>query len=130
MAVNSKFDRCLLTGIFLDNMDKKTRSGVLPTEKLTKDGKIRAAYTLKCVFNDGNQFTYRSDVNLEDFTKKGYKYITELDALVLKFSGVRDLIDDCKLFDNRMPVGEDLLLHYSGMIGKIVVNNLPKNYKL
>ncbi len=110
-------------------MDNETKRR-FPDDKLTKEGKIRAVYTLKCSFTDGNTFTYRSDDNLIEFTKKGYKYISELDALVLKFSGIKDLIQDCKIFDNRKPVGEDLLLHYSGIIGKILINNLPKNYKI
>jgi len=109
------------------NNDSKRK---LPDDKLTKEGKIRATYTLKCSFTDGNTFTYRSDDNFIEFAKKGYKYLSELDALVLKFSAIKNMIQDSKLFDNRKPPGEDLLLHYSGIIGKIVINNLPKNYKV
>lgn len=98
--------------------------------KVTKTGKIRAAYTLKCRFNDGNKFTYRSDNNLVNYVKLGYKHLTELDALVLRFTSLQDLIQECKMFDNRKPAGEDLLLHYSGTISKILLNHLPKQYKL
>lgn len=99
-------------------------------QKRTLTGKIRAAYTLRCEFNDGNAFTYRSDDALAKLAARGYKNVNELDALILTFTGKKNLIQDGKIFDNRMPHGEDLLLHYSGMLGKIVINFLPKNYKL
>lgn len=97
---------------------------------ITKSGKARAMYTLKCKFNDGNLFTYRSDINLANYFKQGYKNIDELDAMVLKFTNLQELIFECKLFDNRKPPGEDLLLHYSGAVTKVLINTLPKKYKL
>lgn len=98
--------------------------------RITQTGKTRAVYTLKCRFNDGNVFTYRSDVNLNNYQKQGYKNINELDAIVLKFTSLQGLIFECKLFDNRKPAGEDLLLHYSGAVSKVLLSNLPKQYKL
>lgn len=91
-------------------------------------GKTRAVYTLKCKFNDGKQFTYRSDVNLEKYNKIGYKNLDELEALVIKFTSLKSLIDECKLFDNRKPAGEDLLLHYA--MGKVLLSILPNHCKL
>lgn len=98
--------------------------------RITRSGKARAVYTLKCKFNDGNTFTYRSDVNLANYQKQGYKTVSELDAIVLKFTSLQGLIFECKLFYNRKPAGEDLLLHYSGAVNKVLLNNLPKQYKL
>ena len=111
-------------------MEKNTTQGTAPDQKTTRAGKIRATYTLLCEFNDGNTFTYRSDDALAEFTNKGYKYITELDALLLKYKAHKNKLQDCKLFDNRLPKKEDLLLHYSGMLKKILINNLPQRYSL
>lgn len=117
------------------NMDQKNSEEQLNDNsrlkgRITKSGKARAVYTLKCKFNDGNVFTYRSDVNLSNYFKQGYKNINELDAIILKFTSLQALIFECKLFDNRKPAGEDLLLHYSGAVSKVLLNNLPKQYKL
>ncbi len=94
----------------------------------TLQGKPRARYTLKCEFNDGNKFTYRSDLNHENYKTKGYNQLSELDALVLKFSSLKETINDAKLFDNSLPTKEDLLLHYG--IGKVLLNILPGKYSL
>ncbi len=98
--------------------------------KLTKSGKIRSRYTLKCEFNDGNTFTYRSDNCLAHYHQKGYKSISELDALVLRFNELRKLLFDAKLFDNSKPKPEDLIMHFSGSISQVLINHLPKRYSL
>ncbi|MBS1635215.1 MAG: hypothetical protein JST26_04775 [Bacteroidetes bacterium] len=98
--------------------------------KITRQGKIRATFTLKCKFNDGNRFTYRSDLNLINYQKQGYKNLTELDALILKFTSLQQRIKECMLFDNRKPPGEDLLMHYSGTLSTVLTNDLPPKYNL
>jgi hypothetical protein len=98
--------------------------------RVTRQGKIRAMYTLKCKFTDGNRFTYRSDLNLLNYTKQGYKSINELDAILLKFTSLQQRIQECKLFDNRKPPGEDLVLHYSGVLSKVLISHLPPHYNL
>jgi hypothetical protein len=95
----------------------------------TKEGKARATFTLKCKFLDGNIFTYRSDVNLENYNKQGYKGLSELEAIILKFTSIQGLILECRLFDNRKPSGENVLLHYSGVIKKVLFSNLPQHYQ-
>lgn len=100
-------------------------------QSTTLKGKQRAMLTLKVTWIDGNSFTYRSDDALTKLTnEKGYKYIDQLDALVIIFGLKRQLIQEAQLFDNRKPQGEDLVMHYSGMIGKVLINNLPKKYKV
>ncbi len=57
--------------------EKLTSDPNLPG-RITRQGKIRALYTLKCRFADGNHFTYRSDLNLMNYNKQGYPNISEL----------------------------------------------------
>lgn len=96
----------------------------------TLQGRDRAMLTLKVTFTDGNTFTYRSDDTLKKLTDDGYKYIDQLDALIITFGLKRNLIQEAQLFDNRKPAKEDLVMHFSGMLGKVLINNLPKKYKV
>lgn len=106
-------------------------------KNLTLKGKIRSMFTLKVEWREdlngnGKNFTYRGDNVLEKMTNKPhcYKYINELDAMVLFFTKNMAQMLDAQLFDNRNTKGEDLVMHYSGAIGKILINHLPKKYKI
>ena len=94
----------------------------------TKTGKPRSRYTLKCEFNDGNQFTYRGDFLLNQMADKGYKNLNELDAIILKFTGLKALIHEAKIFDNSLPAGEDNLMHFA--FSKVLKSSLPSNYAI
>lgn len=94
----------------------------------TKNGKIRARWTMKVSFTDGNVFTYRSDTQKQFFVSKGYsnngREITEIEAIVLKFTKVRGLIETAQLFDNSLPKGEETIFDYAA--GIIMLNRLPR----
>jgi len=91
---------------------------------LTKTGKPRARFTLKCNWNDGRQFTYRSDDNLKILVadKPGYSGLSEIEGLLIKFKAVKDLAEEAKIFDNTKPRGSDLVMHY--VFGKVMLNEL------
>lgn len=109
-------------------MDQQKQNRFSTTNhKITQKGKPRACFTLRCEFNDGNTFTYRSDINLENYKKQGYKDIDEMDGLVLKFSGLKNLCHEAKIFDNSKPQGEDILMHFA--MGRVLLNRIPKKPK-
>ncbi len=92
------------------------------SSKLTKTGKFRAAYTLKCEFKNGGNFTYRSDVTLLKYQKEGFQEITELDAMVMLYLERRGLILKATLFNNAAPAPDDW---YIKNVGGVEVNRLP-----
>lgn len=90
--------------------------------KVTQGGKPRARWTMKCSFQDGNEFTYRDDDQLIYFQSKGYKNISSLDALVLRFALVKKKSSMIEIFDNAMPPGHDRKVHF--LAGRVMLNEL------
>lgn len=89
----------------------------------TKNGRPRARWTMKVSFSDGNVFTYRSDLLQAYFVAKDYK-VTEIEAIVLKFTKVRGLLETAQVFDNSLPKGEETIMDYAA--GKVMLNKLPR----
>lgn len=69
----------------------------------TQTGKAASAFTLKCWFKDGNEFTYRGDSVLKEVKNKNLPLETQLEALNYKFRRLKNSIEVAILYDNTKP---------------------------
>lgn len=89
----------------------------------TNQGKPVARFTMLCTWKNEYQkvntataeiyqkWTYRSDLVEAEYIKRGQQMATPIDYIRAKYMAIRHRAIEIKIFDNALPVGEQLYFH-------------------